>query len=92
MSVHVEHDAAAHRFHTQVDGHRAVVDYRLEDGVMTITHTGVPRAIERRGIAAALTRVALDTARERGWRVHPQCAYAAEYMRRHPAYGDLLWR
>jgi Predicted acetyltransferase len=57
---------------------------------MTITHTGVPSAVGGKGIAAALTQVALDTARVNGWRVVPTCSYAAVYIKRHPAYADLL--
>ncbi|MFQ6712235.1 N-acetyltransferase, partial [Bordetella pertussis] len=32
---------------------------------------------------------ALDTARQRGWKVVPQCSYAAVYLKRHPEYQDL---
>jgi uncharacterized protein len=80
----ITHDIAAHRFTTVVDGQRAVLDYTLAADVMTITHTEVPTPIEGRGIAAQLTRKALDTARERGWRVVPACSYAANYLARHP--------
>jgi uncharacterized protein len=84
MQVEVNHDATARRFTTVVDGERAVLDYTLAAGVMTITHTGVPRPIEGRGIAAALMRKALETARDRGWRVVPACSYAAAYLVKHP--------
>jgi predicted GNAT family acetyltransferase len=90
MRVCVAHDEPSQRFSTEAEGHLAVVDYRLEDGIMTITHTGVPGPVEGRGIAAQLVQAALDTARERGWRVVAQCAYADAYVRRHPQYADLL--
>jgi predicted GNAT family acetyltransferase len=79
----VKHDTAAHRFCTEVGGERAVLDYTLVDDVMTITHTGVPAAIGRRGIAAELMRAALQMARESLWKVVPACSYAAAYMRKH---------
>jgi uncharacterized protein len=82
--IEINHDTAAHRFSTTVDGERAVLDYTLAADVMTITHTEVPSPIEGRGIAAQLTRKALDVARERGWRVVPACSYAASYLARHP--------
>jgi predicted GNAT family acetyltransferase len=82
--IEINHDTAAHRFSTAVDGERAVLDYTLAANVMTITHTEVPAPIEGRGIAAQLTRKALDVARERGWRVVPACSYAASYLARHP--------
>lgn len=82
--IEINHDTAAHRFSTTVDGERAVLDYTLAADVMTITHTEVPGPIEGRGIAAQLTRKALDAAREHGWRVVPACSYAASYLARHP--------
>lgn len=88
--VSIQHDAAGHRFFTEVDGHRAVLDYELENGTMVITHTGVPEAIGGRGIAASLTRFALDHARSAGWKVVPACTYAASYIQRHGEYTDLL--
>jgi predicted GNAT family acetyltransferase len=90
MDAAVEHDPQGRRFHTEVDGHRAEVVYRLDDGVMTLTHTGVPEAIGGRGVAASLTRAALDTARAQGWRVVAQCAYAHDYLQRHREYADLV--
>ena len=86
----IVHDTHAHRFSVAVEGHQGELDYTLRDGVMVITHTEVPPAIGGRGIAAALTRDALETARREGWRVRPACSYAAAFMRRHPEYSDLL--
>jgi len=53
-------------------------------------HTGVPRALEGRGIAAALVAAALAHARSQGLRVRPVCSYVQVYMRRHPDTLDLL--
>jgi uncharacterized protein len=83
-TVIIDHDIQMQRFTTDVDGHRAVLEYRLSERVMTITHTGVPPAIGGRGIAAELMRAALGAARAAGWTVNPVCSYAAAYMRRHP--------
>lgn len=85
----VNHDAAARRFTTEVEGQRAVLDYSMSGNVMTITHTGVPPAISRRGIAAELMRAALNSARAAGWKVIPACSYAAAYLAKHPEYADL---
>ena len=86
----IHHNAAAHRFEMRVDGHLAVLDYELQDGVMVITHTGVPQAIGGRGVAGQITRFALDHARPAGWKVLPACSYAAAFLQRHGEYTDLL--
>jgi len=86
----IVHDPAGHQFRVEVDGHLGVVDYTLRDGAMIITHTEVPSSIGGRGIAAELTRTALDTARRKGWKVVPACPYAAAFIRRHPEFAGLL--
>ena len=88
--MQVRHDPAARQFSVEVEGTTGVLDYGLRDGVMTITHTGVPDAIGGRGVAGELTRFALETARAQGWKVVPMCSYAAVYLRRHPEYSDVV--
>ena len=90
--LNITHDLAAQRFEAQVEGHRCEADYRLQDGVMWMTHTGVPTALQGRGIAAELVRTALTWAAAHGHRVVPQCSYVAAYMQRHPDTQALLWR
>jgi hypothetical protein len=86
MKYTVAHDVDARRFTTTVEGHLCVLEYRLAGSTMTITFTGVPTAVGGRGIAAALTRAALNEAKTAGWKVVPTCTYAAAFMRRHPEY------
>lgn len=90
MSAEVVHNAAQSRFETVVDGVQCVLEYALRDGVMTITHTGVPAQVGGRGIAGALVTAAFEHARAAGWRVVPACSYAAAWIARHPQYADLV--
>lgn len=85
----VTHDPEGRRFVTHREGHEAFVEYRLGDGVMTITHTLVPEAIGGRGIAGELVRAAMDHARAQGLKVVPQCSYADGWLDRHPDYAEL---
>ena len=85
----IEHNPAAARFETTVDGQLCVADYLLNGNQMTMTHTLVPQALEGRGIAAALVVEALAHARREGWRVRPMCSYVESYMQRHPETQDL---
>jgi len=88
ISPTIAHDADAHRFSTEVDGSHAHLDYAIEDGVMSITHTWVPPAIGGRGVAGKLMAAALETAQDAGWRVHPECSYAAAYMAKQREAGQ----
>ncbi|MGE8687818.1 MAG: GNAT family N-acetyltransferase [Achromobacter sp.] len=87
--ISVTQDIERSRYTATVEGVLCVLDYHLQGDIMTITHTGVPSQVGGRGIAAELTRHALESARANGWKVRPQCSYAEVYMRRHPEYDDL---
>ncbi len=89
MPFQVVHDATAGEFFAEIAGSRPVLQYHLANGLMTIVHTGVPPALSNRGIAAELTRTALEFARARGWKVEPSCSYARAYMAKHGEYADL---
>ena len=86
----VHHDSAARRFAIDTDGQRSELTYRRAGDVLSLTHTGVPPALEGRGIAAALVQAALNHARQHGLTVRPLCSYAQAYMQRHPETLDLL--
>ena len=85
----IHHDIERHRFETEVDGHAGYVEYALDDGVLSINHTIVPKAIGGRGIAARLVQAVVDFAQARGLKIDPRCAYAEAWMRRHHGYGEL---
>jgi len=90
LSFEVVHNAAASRFEAMVEGQLCVAGYVLFDGVMRLTHTEVPSALENRGIAGELVRVALAWAAANKVKVEPRCSYVRAYMRRHPESRTLL--
>jgi len=88
---HLTHDHGG-RFETHVDGLRCEADYVRQGHTVTFTHTGVPAALQGRGIAAQLVAAALDWARAEGVKVVPACSYVRVYMQRHRDTQDLLQR
>lgn len=90
MNRTIEHNPDRQRFEYTEDEILSLLDYQLDNSIMSIIHTEVPQALAGRGIAGDLTRTALDTAREAGWRVRPVCSYANAYIHRHSEYQDLL--
>ena len=87
--IEVIHNEAESRFEATVEGRLSVLDYRRRGDALVFTHTGVPSELRGRGIAAALTKFALDHARDAGLTVVPQCSYVATYIERHPEYEHL---
>jgi predicted GNAT family acetyltransferase len=90
MASNVRDNSAQHRFELDADGHIAFSEYRRANGVLTIMHTEVPKALEGRGIGSGLIRGVLDAARSEGLKVKPVCPFAKAYIERHPEYADLL--
>lgn len=84
------HHTQAGRFETVVEGLRCELDYRLDGRTMRIHHTGVPPALEGRGIASALAAAAVAHARAEGLTIQPLCSYVRAWLRRHPEHADLV--
>lgn len=77
------------RYELSVDGETAVMDYRISGDVMTITHTGVPHALEGRGVGSALVKGALDQIRARNLKIVALCWFVDGFIDRHPEYANL---
>lgn len=89
MTLAIQHEPSKQRFVAFVEGQECVIDYRLSGATMAITHTVVPASLGGRGIAAELTKFALESARKLGWKVLPECSYAAAFLDKHAEYADL---
>jgi predicted GNAT family acetyltransferase len=77
-------DPAASRFMVEADGKVAELVYQLEGDRLLLIHTGVPRALEGRGVGGTLVAAALDEAKRRGLTVVPLCPFARNWLVRHP--------
>jgi uncharacterized protein len=90
MTNEIRHNRDMHRFEITLNGQMAVLDYQQAGERTTFTHTGVPVQFRGQGIAAALTKAALDYAAEQELKVIPLCSYAAAFIDRHPEYQHLI--
>lgn len=91
MELEIRNNEVDYRFECYVDGLLSEVVYtKINENEVLITGTHVPKELEGRGIAAALTQFALEYAREHKWVVTPICSYTVAYFKRHPEYNDIL--
>lgn len=67
-----------------------VLEYTVRRNRIVLVHTEVASHAEGRGVAAALTRSALDDARRLGRRVIAACPYVRRYLERHPEDLDIV--
>ncbi|WP_246336015.1 GNAT family N-acetyltransferase [Azomonas macrocytogenes] len=83
MQNSISHNRITHQFETVIDGHRAYLAY-MDLGKQTLDfyRTFVPDELRGRGIAAALTRAALEFAEQEGYIVIPSCSYVERYLER----------
>ncbi len=89
----VTDNPALSRYEMAVDGTIAFVAYRRGDGVITLNHAEVPRALEGRGIGGRLVRATLDAIRadDATLKVVPRCSFVAAFIRRNAEeYGDMV--
>lgn len=90
QTLNVVHNADADRFELRIGGELCVLDYRRTTDTLVIYHTEVPPLFQGRGLAARMTRAALDFARSQNLTVEPRCPYTAVFMQKHREYSDLL--
>lgn len=89
MANDVVDNAELSRYELEIEGDFVVVAYRLEGGILDLTHAGTPPALRGRGLAGIVTRFALEDARARGLRVKPTCPYVAWFIDQNPEFADL---
>ncbi len=88
--VAVANNSGQSRFEASFAGKRAFLDYQLRPPVLTLLHTEVPAEMRGQGVAGKLAQAAFELARREGLRVKPECPFAADYLRKHPEYADLV--
>ncbi len=88
--IAVSHDPARGTFSARIEGQEAYLRYLpTGEGVLDYAGTFVPETLRGRGIASVIVRQALDYARAEGYRVIPSCWFVADFLKKHPEYGDL---
>ena len=85
----VRQNTLHHRFELDVDRHKALAYYHLAPGLITFTHTEVPKELSGRGIGSTLIKGALEAARTQGLKVVAECPFVRGYIGKHPEFADL---
>ena len=90
MEIEVKDNPSEHRFETTVEGLTSFIDYKLQSGVITIIHTEVPEKLGGRGIAATMSKYALEHTAANNLKLIPLCPYMRSYLTKHPEYQYLV--
>ena len=90
-TVEVKDNPAENRYEAWVEGALAgFSEYKPKDGWLVFTHTEVKPEYEGQGVGSKLAKEALDDVRARGLKLTPQCPFINSWIKRHPAYADLV--
>jgi predicted GNAT family acetyltransferase len=70
----------------------ANIKFHIEGNRMHLDSTYTPEQYRGRGVGSELIQVAMKYAKDKGLLIVPVCAFAVEYFKKHPEYGDILYR
>lgn len=90
MELHVVDVTEEKRFTATVEGHVAFVEYIRAQGIVYLTHTEVPKAMEGKGVGKALVLSVLTLIKKEGASLAPLCPFVAAFLTRHPEWKSLL--
>jgi predicted GNAT family acetyltransferase len=94
IAITREDDGKHGRYVAVVDGLESELIFsRIRRGgqsVIVADHTGVPSALEGRGIGLALVRRAVEDAQAEGAKIAPLCSFVRVHMQRNKEWRDLI--
>lgn len=72
------------QFELTVDGHTAMLVYRIDGNSLVLIHTEVPDELAGQGIGGTLVRAAIERSTRDGLTIVPRCPFARRWLERHP--------
>ena len=90
MEINVIFNADSNQFETLIDGYLALLEFKIDEEVINLHHTEVPKQLGGMGVGSRLVKAALDYAERQNMKVDPQCPFVRTYIEKHPEYQPLL--
>jgi predicted GNAT family acetyltransferase/uncharacterized Fe-S cluster protein YjdI len=78
------------QYELKIDSRIAKIEYIKASGKIFLTHTEVPKELERRGLASRMVLFALEDIKENGLTLVPLCPFVAGYIKKHPEWRELV--
>ncbi|NMH27092.1 GNAT family N-acetyltransferase [Flavobacterium silvaticum] len=83
-------NTAEHQFELDLGTDKAILEYAISGNKIHLTHTEVPKPYRGNGVAAELTKKALQYIRSKNLELVPLCPYTQYYVNNHSEFHDLL--
>ena len=81
IETFVEHQHDKQRFVIPVDGHEAVLEYRLDGQHIDFSRTFVPDELRGKGLAERLVRHGLKWAKAQDYEIEASCWYVQKFLK-----------
>jgi predicted GNAT family acetyltransferase len=88
--LQIIHNTDKKCFEIHIEAQTAELSYHLLGNTIIFTHTGVPPALEGRGIGSLLVKTGLEYARKNNLKVQSLCWFVSGYIQRHTEYQELV--
>jgi len=93
MSYQLIDNEVLNQYEFQIEAYTPKIEYiKNKQQQIFLTHTEVPRALEGKGIGAALVKATLEDVKEKELSLVPLCPFVAAYIKRHPEWKSILSR
>ena len=89
-NVNVQHDEEKQIFMIPARPENVVLSYESEANTWRLTDVQIPDELRRMNVGSAIMEYALEKARRDKIQIQPDCAYATNYIARHPRFQTLL--
>lgn len=86
----VKDNKEKNRFETEIDGHKAFVEYTVKPNILVLTHTEVDKELAGRGVGSEMVEKVLLQMELRGLKVIPECAFIEKYIEKHPEWKSIV--
>jgi predicted GNAT family acetyltransferase len=78
------------RYEAEVDGYKAIIEYSVKPGILSLNHIEVPKELAGQGVASEMTEMVLLQIELRGLKVIPVCPFIKKYIGKHPEWKTIL--
>lgn len=89
--LEVVNNTEAKRFEINLGDDVAFVEYMIAGKNIIFPHTEVPEKYEGQGIARKIISVALEYAKNEGYKIQALCPVVAGYIAKNPEYQAITW-
>ena len=89
-NVNVQHDEEKQEFVINARPENVVLRYETEENTWRLTGVHIPDELRRLHVGTAIMEYALEKAKRDKIQIQPDCAYASNFIARHPRFQKLL--